>query len=401
MLAADLAGRLGGGHLYVSYHYGTPDTLGGGGHPWQPLATDAKAKPVADGAALVRAVSDWEQASAPDTLLLGLGSSDRFGVPDVEWTVAAGRTPHVRAGRVLADDGFRTTRPILVPAGAGRGRLTVRLEPGRAADPAQGRPEPVAGGRLVLEGLTFADLDLTVGSAGPPDPDAFLPAEALLHQVTLVPPAAAAEPRLRVEGGPLRLRAGRCALGAVTVSRGDLAGTPAALEIDDTIVDAGAADAFALADPDGCAAPAVVTVRRSTVNGRLEVHVLELAENSLFLGPVHVARRQRGCVRYCYVEPAGARTPRRHQCQPDLFQADCPGRPVALVRPAFTSTHYGAPGYFQLVASAPAALAGGADDEGEMGAYHDLQQGRRAARLRARLAEFTPTGFDVALIFVT
>src|SRR5207244_4192492 len=175
MLAADLAGRLGEGRLYVSYHYGTPDTLGAGGHPWQPLATGAPPQP-------------------------------------------------------LADAGCRTARPILRPAGAGRGRLSVRLEPGRPADPARGLPEPVPGGRLALEGRTLADVDLAVGPSVPPDSAAFLPAEVLLHQVTLVPPAAAArEPRLRVEGGPLRLRARRCVLGPVSVSRGDLAGAPAAL----------------------------------------------------------------------------------------------------------------------------------------------------------------------------
>jgi hypothetical protein len=192
---------------------------------------------------------------------------------------------------------------------------------------------------------------------------------------------------------PLRLRAERCVLGPIAVSRGSLAGAPVSVELTDSILDAGSADWFALADPKGCHAPAALTTHGVTVQGRVEVHALKLAENSLFLGRLHVARRQGGCMRYCYVEPADARTPRRYECQPDP--------PTAAVRPVFTSTRFGDPGYFQLAAWAPAAIAAGADDRGELGAYHRLQQGQRVARLQARLAEFTPTGFDVALIFTT
>jgi hypothetical protein len=192
---------------------------------------------------------------------------------------------------------------------------------------------------------------------------------------------------------PLRLRAQRCVLGPVTASRGSLAGAPVSVELTDSILDAASADGFALSDPKGCHAPATLSTHAVTVQGRVEVHALGLAENSLFLGRVHVARRQVGCVRYCYVEPDGARTPRQYQCQPDS--------PTAGVRPAFTSRQFGEAGYFQLDAWTPAAITAGADDRGEMGAYHRLQQGQRVARLQARLAEFTPTGFDVALIFIT
>ena len=42
-----------------------------------------------------------------------------------------------------------------------------------------------------------------------------------------------------------------------------------------------------------------------------------------------------------------------------------------------------------------------ADDEAEMGAFHNLYQPQRAANLRARLSEFTPAGTDAGLIFVS
>jgi hypothetical protein len=407
MLAADLATALGQRRLYVAYHYGTPDTLGAGGQPWEPLATEAAmAPPVADGPALVDTIANqWHprhpgQAPPQDlppgdawkyspSLLVELGSSDVFEIGDTEWTVPAGCTLHVRAGRVIADGGERTACPQLRPEGKGKGLLTVRLAPGRPGDAPGG---PVPGGRLVLEGLLFAGLELGIGLAAGSGPSDFLPAGVLLHQVTLLPPAPPTHPCLRVEGVPLRLRAERCILGPITLSRGALAGAPVSVELTDSILDAGDADSFALADPTGCHAPATLTAHGVTVQGRVEVHALDLAENSLFLGRLHVARRQRGCVRYCYVA-GGSRTPRRYQCQPDP--------PAAPVRPVFTSTRSGNGGYFQLAASAPAAITAGADDQGEMGAYHRLQQGQRAARLQARLAEFTPTGFDVALFFVT
>ena len=41
----------------------------------------------------------------------------------------------------------------------------------------------------------------------------------------------------------------------------------------------------------------------------------------------------------------------------------------------------------------------GADDDSEMGVYHDLFQPQRAANLRARLNEFTPAGMHVGLLF--
>jgi len=43
----------------------------------------------------------------------------------------------------------------------------------------------------------------------------------------------------------------------------------------------------------------------------------------------------------------------------------------------------------------------GADDESEMGVFHDLFQPQREANLRARLEEYTPAGIDAGVIFVT
>ena len=71
------------------------------------------------------------------------------------------------------------------------------------------------------------------------------------------------------------------------------------------------------------------------------------------------------------------------------------------MRPRFTSTRYGTPGYAQLARTCAPEITGGADDRSEMGAFHDLFQPQRAANLEARLADFVPAAMDVGIIYVT
>ena len=71
----------------------------------------------------------------------------------------------------------------------------------------------------------------------------------------------------------------------------------------------------------------------------------------------------------------------------------------ARVRPQFTSMRYGTPAYAQLALTCADEIRRGADDESEMGAFHDLFQPQRDANLRARLDEYTPAGMDVGILF--
>jgi hypothetical protein len=71
------------------------------------------------------------------------------------------------------------------------------------------------------------------------------------------------------------------------------------------------------------------------------------------------------------------------------------------VRPQFTSVRYGHPGYAQLDESCAEEIKRGADDEAEMGVFHDLFQPQREANLRTRLDEYTPAGMEVGLFFAT
>jgi hypothetical protein len=114
--------------------------------------------------------------------------------------------------------------------------------------------------------------------------------------------------------------------------------------------------------------------------------------------------------------PPGSRTPRRYHCQPDLVIAalDDVEPPLTMdekavrrvreaqrVRPRFTSRRYGHAAYCQLADDCARELTRGADDESEMGAFHDLFQPQREANLRARLDEYTPAGMEAAIVFAS
>ncbi|HEX2644986.1 MAG TPA: hypothetical protein VHU81_18450, partial [Thermoanaerobaculia bacterium] len=191
---------------------------------------------------------------------------------------------------------------------------------------------------------------------------------------------------------------------------------PVPIRISDSLLDATGEQREALGAPGRPVAHARLTILRSTVFGEVQVHAVELAENSLFEGLLRVARRQTGCVRFCSVLP-GSRTPRRFHCQPDLAeraeQAETAGiadpaeraaardRARQRVRPQFESRRYGTPAYGRLALTCAAEIRRGADDESEMGVYHDLYEPQREANLRARLDEYTPAGLDAGLIFAS
>lgn len=194
--------------------------------------------------------------------------------------------------------------------------------------------------------------------------------------------------------------------------------------ISDSILDATDPDLEALGAPSCPVAHACVTVVRSTVIGQIQAHSIELAENSIFLGRITVARRQIGCLRFSYVAP-GSRTPARYRCQPDLVEQaaiaelrdaanvqnlpspseaeiDAAVRAARLaVRPQLVSWRYGLPGYCQLALCGPEDIARGSDDEAEMGVFHNLFQPQRAAALEVRLNEFIPASHDVGIMFAS
>jgi hypothetical protein len=191
-------------------------------------------------------------------------------------------------------------------------------------------------------------------------------------------------------------------LGPIEISEDEVRAEPIPITITDSVVDAMDGDREAIIGPEQRHAHAVLTIARTTVFGVVQVHAVRLAENSIFNDCVHVARRQIGCMRFCYV-PRACRTPQRYNCQPDLVVSAVAGDAAKAleamrVKPQFTARRYGAPAYGQLAADGASEIATGADDGAEMGAFHDLFQPQRLANLRTRLEEFTPAGMDAGVL---
>src|SRR5205807_5812243 len=177
-----------------------------------------------------------------------------------------------------------------------------------------------------------------------------------------------------------------------------------------SIVDATSNELDAVVGPGSGYAWASVTFVRCTIFGKVLAHAMELAENTLFGARVRIVRRQGGCVRFCYLPPH-SHTPRRYHCQPDLVEkavldSAAPGQnvdaPLAAenrrVVPRFRSMRFGDAAYAQLTLCTAPEITRGADDESEMGAFHDLFLPQRVANLRARLDHSPPDGMEPGII---
>ncbi|QKW08707.1 hypothetical protein HUT18_22355 [Streptomyces sp. NA04227] len=250
--------------------------------------------------------------------------------------------------------------------------------------------------RLVLDGLLVTGRGINV--TGPV-------AAVVIRHCTLVPgwslepecdPHQPEEPSIVLDRTSACLQVEHSILGTIEVIGDEVSTEPLHIHLRDSVLDATSPHREALSAPDCAHAHAVLHIRRTTVIGEVHTHAVQLAEDSLFMGRLHVARRQIGCLRYSYVTP-GSRTPRRHRCQPDLIgpeQAD-------TVRPLFASERYGTPSYGRLSDSCAEEIRRGAQDGAEMGAFHDLYLPQREDSLRARLAQYTPAGTDAGILFVT
>jgi hypothetical protein len=295
-----------------------------------------------------------------------------------------------------------------------------------------------SGGRLTLDGLLILGRGINV--VGELD-------ELNIRHCTLVPgwevfrhswrlQRASAGPSVDMYTSTARLNIQHSIMGSIQVYQHQAHAGPTRIFISDSILDATSVDREALGGKADTFAHAILTIKRCTVIGQMRVHAIHLAENCILDGQVRVARRQVGCMRFCYIAPhPERRLPRRYHCQPelaeqlikekiDLQRADIKASNLGLeekqaklamlpeielaqelererVVPVFNSTQYGTPTYCQLAASCAQEIKRGADDESEMGVFHHLYQAQRAANLRTRLNEYTPAEMDVGIIYAS
>ncbi|MGW0522266.1 hypothetical protein [Crossiella sp. NPDC003009] len=215
-------------------------------------------------------------------------------------------------------------------------------------------------------------------------------------------PAFEEEPSLELIDTTANVRVQHSILGTIRVSQSETRTEPLDIHLTDSVLDATESTVDAVTGPDCRPAHAVFSAIRSTVIGRTRAHQLGLVENSILLGETCVDRVAEGCLRFSWVEP-GSRTPRRHQCQPDLALAGAPEPELvtARLRPRFTSLRYGEPGYAQLALDCAETTRRCADDASEPGVCHDLFQPQRADNLRTRINEHLPAGCEAGIIFVS
>ncbi|HEY4330246.1 MAG TPA: hypothetical protein VGN88_10965 [Phycisphaerae bacterium] len=151
--------------------------------------------------------------------------------------------------------------------------------------------------------------------------------------------------------------------------------------------------ALALGDGDVC-------LSRCTVLGGMNVHRLSASE-CILQGITTVDDTQHGCVRFT-AWAKGSFLPRKYESV---------SIPAAAV--IFTSTHFGQPGYGQLLATAdmvitpdPAAeaqntISAGAQDGSEMGVFARERNPMKQRGLLIKFQEYMPVGLIPVVIFVT
>lgn len=347
----------------VRYHYGFSADIGGGEY-------GRGATFSVDLANIQRVTTDTSIAAALTALgsnsgVIEIGDSGHYAEAPA-LTLADGQTIEIRAA-----DG---ERPLLRPGGT--------LEISGASDSV-----------LILNGLLISGGTLRVrGNL----------LRLVLRHCTLVPgvtlasdgtPQQPETPSLVVESTDTEIELDRCITGGLRTERSTT------VHINSSMIDATAPDRFAYAAPTGSQPGGALRITSSTVVGAVTTRLLDFASNTIFMAeapdadtpPVQAERLQQGCVRFSSVPP-GSRVPRRFNCQP----AD-----GATVQPQFTTLRYGAAAYAQLSRNCPVEIRRGADDESEMGVFHDLYGPLRTTNLQIRLDEYLRFGLEAGIFFVT
>ena len=383
--------------LNATYYYGFNADMGGGDYP----RADSFA---VDDAQWILPFPDTHSVprytTLPDAVAYAIGQLAHTGEIAVE---LANSDAYTIAGSLIVDLPKGTTLEVRAADGA---RPTILL----------GGEVTVSGdasSQLMLNGLVVAaGTAMTPGSPTPaalvhlpadrPDGTTNLLSGLSLTDCTLVPgwsvspdgqPEYGSDPVLIAEPAGVAVSVTRSILGAI---RADALATVA---VSDSIVDATGRTHVAYAAVDGASGGAPLTLSGCTVVGKVHAALLSLVSDSIVWAALAAAdtwiaglvadRKQEGCVRFSFL-PYGSVTPRRFEC---VEQA------LAGPQPLFRSLRYGDPGYLKLLAATEDVIRRGADDAGEMGAFHFVLAPQRETDLNTRLQEYIPVGLEYGLIY--
>jgi hypothetical protein len=383
-------------NVRVSFHYGFSMALGGGEYERRKsFAVAGSVTTVMQGQSLQTALNGTTAGG-----IVEIGDSGRY---EETLTIA------VDDAAKLEVRAANEHRPTLVLGGD----LEIELNPGA---------------ELTLNGLLIANARLRVVGVGADD----RPRQLRLRHCTLVPgleltrtgePVSPDNPSLVVDAVNTTVEIDHCIVGGLR------AGRDTVVKIADSSVDATATDRVAFADSDGISPGGILSTTNSTIIGKLHTARLDLASNTIFLAQLGPAdawthaivsdQNQQGCVRFSFV-PVNCIVPRRYRCQPDLAistalaLADVPKGSLSSaakqaitigiqgrVRPAFTTLRYGQPGYCQLGSYCPTEIRTGAEDESEIGAFHDVFAPQRENNLKIRLQEYLRFGLEAGIFYET
>lgn len=379
--------------VLVTFHYGFSMDIGGGEYE-RASGLDSNLQPVIP-------------VAAPNRIRNAIGSPTNGGVIEIK-------------------DSGRYEEILKVNVNPGK-RMELRAANGC-------RPTLILKEEMLLTGgsdseITIDGLLIAGGALRVPAADGNQLKKLTLRNCTLVPglsltekgePRHAGNPSLIVHmSGIITVVIENCILGGLRVAGG------AVVTISNSIVDSCEETGVAYAAADGESAGGMLSIVNSTIIGKLHAGEMSLASNSIFhsaladgdnwAAPVLVTRKQKGCVRFCWL-PSESRVPRQYRCQPDLAIQKAldealhenPGLPgekkVSIadairrkMRPAFADLRYGRPAYCQLGEACPVEIRTGADDEAEMGAFHDLYQPQRETNLLVRLEEYLRFGLEAGI----
>ncbi|MEP6762804.1 MAG: hypothetical protein ABJB66_00770 [Gemmatimonadaceae bacterium] len=349
----------------VTFHYGFPAEMGGGSY--------ARTKTFTSGLQPIIA------ATSPQTIASGLASLTPSGVVEIK-------------------DNGRYTDALALSAPQGA-HIELRAADGR-------RPTVALNADLVID--LKDDADVTLNGLLLLGGTVRVPATAKrgtlrIRHCTLVPgialnvdgtPKQLAVPSIIIESDLVTLEIDHSIVGGIRAHE------DATVSVTSSIVDAADPTGVAYSALDGISAGGEIRIVNSTVIGKVHSRVLRLVSNSILNArlaaadswtfPVLSDRRQDGCVRFSFI-PLGSRTPRRYRCQP--ANAD----DALRVQPQFTAERYGDSAYCQLSDRCAAEIRTGADDESEIGAFHNVFAPQRETNLGIRLDEYLRFGLEAGV----